>query len=209
MNRKSIISIIELRLTAGQPSDDFPIDDRQFGREIDIAAMKLLNDAAEKIKIDDTYECFIIPYNGLSITKQTITSNMDDYQVKYYVELPCEPVTLPNDGGIRMVETSGGALIKRAKLLDQKLYCALPFSKPEMTYNRIKKNLYLRNITDIFAENGKVNVVMAISTSLGNISDTDDYPLPTYLLEPLIESVVAKLTRQLGMITDKANDGTV
>lgn len=209
MTRQDLIDLITVRLTAGQPSDDFTIDDRQIGDEIDVAALKLLNDAAEKIKVDDTYECFIIQFDGIAINTETVTTNMDDYQSRYYVQLPCQPVTIANDMGIRMVETSGGALIKRAKLLDQKLYCALPFAKADMTYNRIQDKLYLKNITKVFANNGYVNVVMTISTSLDNVSDTEGYPLPTYLQEPVIESVVAKLTRQLGMTTDQANDGTV
>ena len=209
MTRKKLIDLIIVRLTAGMPSDDFPIDDRQIGSEIDIAASKLLNDAGEKIKIDDTYEALYVMFDGIEITEQTINTNMDTYQTKYYVLLPCQPVTLQNDMGIKMVETSGGHLIKRAKLLDKKLFCHLPFSKADMTYTRIQNKLYLDNITKIFADNGHVNVVMAISTSLGNLASTEDYPIPTYLLEPLVDTVVDRLTRQLGMPIDKSNDGTI
>ena len=209
MTRQDLIDLITVRLTAGQPSDDFTIDDRQIGDEIDIAALKLLNDAAEKIKVEDTYECFILRFDGIAITKEYVPTNMDGYQTRYYIQLPCQPVTIASDLGIRMVETSGGSLINRAKLLDKKLFCRLPFSKENMTYNRLQDKLYLENITDIFAKNGYVNVVMTVSTSLNNVSDTEGYPLPTYLQEPVIESVRNKLAQQLGMTIDHANDGSV
>lgn len=206
LTRKSLIDLLTVRIGGGKPSDDIELEPRQIGLEIDIAAQDILQKASDKIVQDDTTEFLYVRFPSIPVLKETTATNIDGY-VGYYSDLPATPIALPSDQGIKIVETSGGELVKRRKVTDSYLYTFLPFVAKEKTYSRIGQRIYYQNLNSVFAKYGYVNMVIAIGMAFGEIGDNDTYPIPSYLVSNVVDVVYLKLKDQLGIPQDFENDG--
>lgn len=207
MTKKEYIDLVIVRITGGKPSDDLEIDARQVEAELNLAANALLSSIQDKLQTEGGLEYVYGRFDGLAISEQTVSSNMDTYQARYYSTLPSAPTWLQNDMGLPVVETSGGVQIKRQKVTDQYLYKYLPHSSKVLSYYRIGNKIYYTNIPEPFAQYGKVNIVIAIATTVGAVSDNDEYPIPTYLSQQLIDLTAERLLKQMQLPQDLANDG--
>lgn len=208
--RREIRSDIILRLTAGRPSDDFEIDDRQINFWVDTVRAMILD---EKLRSDASYslEPFITSFDGISILKESINGAEEGINdTRYYSELPGQVLKLKDDTGIYLVETNGGETVFRIKPSDKKRIKNLRWAKPnhsKIAYYRVNDRIIYQGGTSNFLKNGKVNMLLVLSDTTANIGDDDEYPIPADILPLLLQSVEEVGRRELGIQMDMANDG--
>jgi len=208
LTRHYLIDLIIVMIGSGKPSDDLEFDPRQIGYQIDLVAQETVQLASDKIVQDDNTEFLYVLFDSIPIKTETVSTNMDGY-VRYYSDLPATPIALPNDQGIKYIETSGGDLIKRRKVTDKYLYKTLPYVQKEKTYSRIGQKVYYENLNKVFAAQGYVNMVIAIGMTFGEIGDDDPYPVPSYLVNGIVNKVYESLKDQMAIPDDLTNDGTM
>jgi hypothetical protein len=206
--KKELVSDIILRLTKGKPSDDFEIDDRQVGFQLDVIRAALIK-AKVEAEADIDLSDFVTFFEAVDVFQRDKKADDGGDSSFYLSNLPSAVLSLPNDAGVMSIETQGGTEVTRMKPSDRIRFKHLRFGRPTScrpAYHRVKDEIYYDGGTDNWRNNGVCNMYLILET----ITDEEgDYPLSAELLPLLLSTVEQQLLKQMygTPIEDLNNDG--
>ena len=199
-----------LRLTKGKPSDDFEVDTRQIGFQLDTIRAALIK-AKVEAEADIDLSDFVTFFEAVDVFQRDKKADDGTDSVFHLSTLPSNILSLPNDAGLMSIETQGGTEVTRMKASDRIRFKNLRFGKPTScrpAYYRVKDEVYYEGGTDNWRKNGVANMYLILET----IKDEDgDYPLSAELLPLLLSTVEQQLLKQMygTPIVDVSNDGAI
>lgn len=201
---RDILSDIELRVTAGRPTDEERYNWAQAAFILNVTTAKLLRDRAlEQIQLSNDryhYESDPILWKTYTLTVQT------DSQGIKYVELPYPPVSMPINFGIKDVFTIDPRYGAPNKL-SRGTYSSADtgrnrdFAQPQYVYSGTRLELYNAGLIST------VNIVAVNSGQDMDASLDSEYPLPEDLIGQAVMEVTQILLGQQQLPDDVYNDG--
>lgn len=219
MTRQEIIDAAYLEVTGSKPSDDDELEKDWMKLRLDSVRsvhMKQYVKQGRMIPASalERFDCLAVELD----TPECLSSVTPKCYARYFVQLPTYknlngdtvsqmPLQLARDKGIYRVTRAGGGIIDHypgpgeGDILN-KLPFARSSAKNEASF-RIKDKLYLVGTN---FENVKILIDIVLGDT-GSISDTDNYPIPDDLIDPVIENLVHLCRIMLGMESDYKNDG--
>lgn len=202
---RDILSDIELRVTAGRPTDEDRFNWGQAAFVLNVTTARLIRDRSiEQLQISN----YRYNYDSDPILWKTYVLNVqtDSRGVKY-VELPFPPVSMPINFGVKdvfTIDSRSGAPNKltRGTFSSADINRNRDFAQPMFVYSGT--NLELYNIGTI----NSVNVVAVNSGQDASTADLDaEYPLPEDLIGQAVLEVTQILLGQQSLPDDVYNDG--
>lgn len=203
-----LISDIELRVTKGNVSDDFPIDRRQIRFWLDTERARLIEEKQRAQGMQELAD-FVILYECQPIEEKDIKCGDGCNGKRYEVNLPVSVLELKNDLGVYRVETVSGNTIHRIRLSEKARIYKLKFAQPSNSravYWRIGDTLTIEGGTDNFKKNGMVHLYLVPEDTSG-LSEDEEYPIDASIIPIMLQRVEEIARRELGTPEDIENDG--
>lgn len=201
MTKEQLISDLELRLTAGKPSDDVEIPRPLLATWLDQARATVIQ--AESKQTGEISPSAYTRLECQSVALETPECVYGDCFVNVYLTIPT-PLSLAHDRGVQVSFTNGRTVHKIPSPQSYSIFKNLRFGKPEIGYYRVGDRLY------IFGQKINHNHKFTVHLVLANtqtIDDTDTYPIPEHLIPMILQSAEEIGLRMLQVQQDINNDG--
>lgn len=201
MTKEQLISDLELRLTAGKPSDDVEIPRPLLATWLDQARATVIQ-AESKQTGEISPSCYTM-LQCQSVALETPQCVYGDCFVNVYLTIPT-PLSLPHERGIQVSFTNGRTVHKMLAPQTWAIWKNLKYGKPEIGWYRVGDKLY------IYGQKINHNYTFTVNLVLANtqtIEDTDTYPIPEHLIPLILQSAEEIGLRMLQGQSDINNDG--
>lgn len=205
-----MISDLQLRFSAGKPSDDFEIDWNQMRFWIDNANGVLLPQWIAKVNYG------IVPASALRridcLAVKTETPGCVGGCCSYtYIEFPKNaegkpvvPMTLPDDRGVVMMYRGVQTIYRLPSPTMLSVMTNLKNGDETMYFYRITDKMYLFN--GVYPSYSKITVMGAF-TDTSNLGNDDVYPTVEELIPNILDEAEKIGRRELGTQSDLQDDG--
>lgn len=205
-----MISDLQLRLTAGKPSDDFEVDWEQMRFWIDNANGALLPQWIMKVNGGVVPAVIIRKIDCLAV--QTETPGCEGGCCSYtYIEFPKNPldkpivpITLPDDKGVIMMFRGAQMIYRLPSPTMLSVMGGLKNGSTTPYFYRIADKMYLFN--GVYPSYSKITVMGAFSDT-SSLTNEDVYPTVEELIPSILEEAEKIGRRELETSADLQDDG--
>lgn len=215
INKDTIISDIELRLTKGKPSDDIAIYRNQISHWIDITRDGIVTSLITSLVMNgEEIDPFYID-SDLCLSPVAVDDDCIDCpnKLRFYIETTRDILSLPGERGIIRITDNNGKDVSVFSENEINFLRNMPFSKPtkgrQSAYREGSRRIFIEKLDELSLEYFEYDVFYIPKMVGSNIDESENYPIAEEDLSELIESVVEIGLRQINLgIADIENDGT-
>lgn len=199
---------VELRLTGGKPSQDFDIPRAQINKWLDDAYADLISQY-QRNNGGEVSGATYLWFKGVTVNGYVNNVTVKDDGTEYFCYLPASPLEFELGAGIKVVKIADGVQLNRIRPYDAEVMPNLKFAKLDYAYYFVSGRLVVLlpfSFTKRSAS-AKLDILMAIAPSAGDVPDSAPYPVPTSMVSILIEKATEIGRKQLGIPQDLVADG--
>lgn len=210
VSKKQLVDDIILRLTKGEPSDDFELSPRQIAFWFDLVAADLVPKYVDsRLRKNESIPSIMVEIEDQIVG--TVESNImiDLYDDRVYIETTKNIMDLPGDNGVLRILTEEGQFINRVPIERLDELNKLTFGKPSrdnMLYSKINQKLYIHGLNPAHVDIVNFSVTYVPKFNLGDLDDDDEVNLPDEVMGLISDAVEDKARRQLSGVADWESD---
>ena len=210
VTKQELIDDIILRITKGEPSDDFELSPRQVAFWFDIVASDILPKYVDsKLRKSEGVPSIMIEIDDEIGGEVENNIMLDQYDNRVFIETEKEIMDLPKDNGVLRILTEEGQFLNRVSIerLDElnKMTFAKP-SRDNMLYSKIDQKLYIHGLNPSHVGIVNFSVTYIPKFNLSDLEDDDTVKLPDELIGVISDAVEDKARRQMFGPADWEND---
>lgn len=212
ITKEQAISDVQAQLFQGAPSDDSELSDLQVADWLsEYVNATVTTEINSKLARGEMIPQLYIKRASCEVGEEEETDCTDECENRIEFELDEEVLTLNNDAGIVLVETSEGDAIHQMSVETRSIVRNLRFAKPSennLVYYRQANSIFVEGLKPVDLPFDKINVFYVPKQNVAALTDSGAILISDLAYPAVKDAVVSRARLQMyGTQEDKTNDG--